>query len=187
VIHRAIYSVGHARHDLETFHRLLNPFGIDTVVDVRSNPISRWAPDFRRSNLETELPNRGVRYLFMGSEVGGRPDNPDYYDNRGYVLFSRLARDETFKRGIASIVQEAKRHTVAIMCGEGKPHGCHRRLLIEPVLTTQGIVVKHIQPIGGLYSPEEIGAQLQWDELTEEDWKSDVPVPKKVGPKSPRS
>ncbi len=43
--------------------------------------------------MQRSLEQAGIRYLFLGAELGGRPANPDYYDAKGHVLYSRLRDD----------------------------------------------------------------------------------------------
>lgn len=94
---RVVFSVGHSHHELGAFTTLLKPFGIDTVVDVRTYPASRFAPDFSRGNLERRLPDQGFRYVFLGFNVGGRPSNPAYYDSEGHVLYEKTREDEELR------------------------------------------------------------------------------------------
>lgn len=170
---RVVFSVGHSQHGLGAFTTLLKPFGIDTVVDVRTYPASRFAPDFSRGNLEKGLPDQGFRYVFLGFNVGGRPNNPAYYDSEGHVLYNKLARDPAFLDGITLIEKNSPRYTIALMCSEGHPRDCHRHLLIERVLAIRGIIMRHIRPEGGLYETHEVSTQpalfVDQDEGT---WKS---------------
>ena len=39
-----VYTIGHSNHSWETFLPLLKENGIEVLVDVRSKPISRFAP-----------------------------------------------------------------------------------------------------------------------------------------------
>lgn len=170
---RTIYSIGHSQHDLQSFTALLEPFQVDTLVDVRSNPFSRFAPDFGRPNLEQHLPRQGFQYVFLGHELGGRPNDPAYYDEDGHVLYYVLARNMAFLHGITLLAEKVDQHVISIMCSEGKPHDCHRHLLIEPLLVDRGIAMKHIRPGGGLFKSHELESQPTLFFDTEDTgWKS---------------
>ncbi|MDP2953898.1 MAG: DUF488 family protein, partial [Chloroflexota bacterium] len=39
-----VYTIGHSDHPPEVFLDLLVQSGIEVLVDVRSNPSSRWVP-----------------------------------------------------------------------------------------------------------------------------------------------
>lgn len=170
---RTVFSIGHSQHDLQSFTALLKPFSVDTLVDVRSNPFSRFAPDFSRPKLDEHLPRHGLQYVFLGHELGGRPNDQAYYDEDGHVFYYMLARDEAFLRAITLLEENVDQHVIAIMCSEGKPHDCHRRLLIERVLVERGITMKHIRPSGGLFKDHELEAQPALFFNTEDTgWKS---------------
>src|SRR5215469_10403560 len=94
------YTIGHSSHSAELFLALLANHAIQVVVDVRSAPYSRYAPQFDREILQRALGQGGFRYLFLGRELGGRPANQDYYDADGHVLYSRITSDPRFVEGI---------------------------------------------------------------------------------------
>jgi uncharacterized protein (DUF488 family) len=50
-----IYTIGHSDHTVPAFVDLLRRHGITLVVDVRSQPYSRWAPQFNREILARDL------------------------------------------------------------------------------------------------------------------------------------
>jgi hypothetical protein len=55
------------------FHEVLASKGIDVVVEIHSARRSRFAPQFSQTELSRASEVHGVRYLFMGRELGGRP------------------------------------------------------------------------------------------------------------------
>ena len=66
----AIWTVGHSNHEPDRFARLVSAEQIEFLVDVRSYPYSRFAPHFNRDELEAAMRRLGVRYLFLGDELG---------------------------------------------------------------------------------------------------------------------
>ena len=46
-----IHTAGHGDHTTAAFVDLLDQHGITLVVDVRSQPYSRWTPQFDRGTL----------------------------------------------------------------------------------------------------------------------------------------
>src|SRR5947209_3558373 len=101
-----IYSIGHSNHRLEQFLALLQRHGIKVLADVRSVPYSRHAPAFNRRALEQALPAAGVDYLYLGSELGGRPESLDLYDADGHVNYGRIAGTPAFQAGIQRLVEQ---------------------------------------------------------------------------------
>lgn len=141
-----IWTIGHSNHDFETLICLLRGERIEFVVDVRSFPYSRFAPQFGRQEIERGLEQKGVRYLFMGSELGGRPSRSEQYDSEGHALYGRMAAEPDFRKAISRLVQGATKHRIALLCSEGLPQDCHRRLLVGKVLAEEGLTLRHVLP-----------------------------------------
>jgi uncharacterized protein (DUF488 family) len=143
-----VFTIGHSNHAAEHFCGLLHRHEIDVLVDVRSRPYSQYSPQFNRESLQRSVVDAGRRYLFMGEELGGRPPEPDCYDDKGHVLYSTLSRIPRFLHGIERIEVGIQKYRVALMCSEEDPTVCHRFLLIARVLADRGIVPLHIRGDG---------------------------------------
>jgi uncharacterized protein (DUF488 family) len=151
-----LYSIGHSDHKSETLIALLRRYGVATVVDVRSQPYSRWVPQANRETLAQALEQAGLTYVFMGDVLGGRPADPSLYEatEEGETPegirpdYERMAATPTFQAGIRRLLTMAASATVAMMCSEGDFRRCHRALLITPSLLEQGARVIHIHPDG---------------------------------------
>ncbi|MEK7222225.1 MAG: DUF488 domain-containing protein [Nitrospirota bacterium] len=153
---RRLFSIGHSNHPLEKFLGLLKMHGIEILVDARSYPYSKYAPHFASSSLSEAVAEVGAKYLFMGDELGGRPQEDEFYDDEGHVLYSRLSQSPNFLEGIRRLEDEMKGYCTAILCSEEDPSCCHRRLLVGRVLAERGIVLKHIRGDGRIQMDSEI-------------------------------
>ena len=153
---REVLTVGHSNHSLEDFAALLFRHRVAVVADVRSVPYSRRHPQFSRRVLEDALRERGLRYLFLGAELGARSQDPSCYDEDGRVQFSRVARTDLFLRGIERVLDEAAGSRITLLCAERDPANCHRTMLVVPVLRQRGVGVTHILADGSLESQEEV-------------------------------
>ena len=71
-----IFTIGHGGRTLDEIVEQLRDKGVRFVVDVRSQPYSRYQPEFSRDALEKGLAGAGLRYIFMGNQLGGRPRRP---------------------------------------------------------------------------------------------------------------
>jgi uncharacterized protein (DUF488 family) len=151
-----VYTIGHSIHGLEKFISLLNATRIEVLVDIRSEPYSRKVPHFNKDNLEKEIKKRGLKYLFLGKELGGRPSERQFYDLEGFVLYSKIAESPDFKVGLERLLNGLEKFRVALMCSEENPMNCHRRLLVGRVLASVGVEVLHIRGDGSIQSEEEI-------------------------------
>jgi uncharacterized protein (DUF488 family) len=151
MIHSAVkvFTIGHSNHSFAAFAALLRMHGVTVVADVRSSPYSRFVVQFNRKVLERELKAVDVGYVFLGRELGARPEDPDCYEN-GRVRYARLAETERFQRGIQRLLDGASRHTIAILCAEKEPLECHRTLLVARALVRRGAEVEHILADGRL-------------------------------------
>jgi len=183
----ALLSIGHSTHPIEVFVELLRGHGVESVADVRSTPFSRFNPQFNRQSLERGLHATGIRYLFLGKELGGRPDGDRFYDHEGHVLYGRMAESPTFESGLARLVERAERSRVAVICSEENPSGCHRFLLVTRVLRDRGVEVVHIRGDGSTQRTEDVDAFQGWSDPVYEDaslldgsvsssWRSTRPV-----------
>ena len=186
-----VYTIGHSSHAAEVFSDLLVQHGIQVLVDVRSAPYSRYAPQFDHDLLPRSLNQAGMKYLFLGRELGGRPNKPEYYDADGHVVYSRMTADPAFIEGIERLERGMTEFRIALMCGEEDPAHCHRRLLVTRVLMERGHEVLHIRGDGRVMADEEVsvasGKSLVneqpalFAELDEDQWRSTASVlPKKA-------
>jgi uncharacterized protein (DUF488 family) len=152
----AIWTIGHSNHSFARFAELLQSERIEFVVDVRSYPYSRIAPQFNREELGPALRDAGMHYLFLGAQLGGRPTRPDHYDAQGHALYERMASASSFQETVIRIESGCRTRRLALLCSEGQPHECHRRLLVGKVLTERGIQLRHILPDGAVLREESV-------------------------------
>ena len=144
-----ILTIGHSTHALEAFVTLLQRKCVTVAADVRAVPYSRFNPQFNREPLADSLAEHGIKYLFLGRELGGRSDDPSCYDN-GRICYNRLGGTQSFQDGIDRAVRGAANHRIALMCAEKEPLECHRALLVAPALEARGVPVSHILADGAL-------------------------------------
>ena len=157
----SIYTIGHSDHTTAAFVDLLRRHGITLVVDVRSQPYSRWAHQFNRETLARDLQDAGITYRFMGDALGGRPADPTLYDpDEEHPNYRRAGQTPAYQAGIDHLLDLAGTEQVAVMCSEGDHRRCHRHLLITQTLLGRGVHVLHIQPDGTTVAGELIPQQL---------------------------
>ena len=151
-----LYTIGHSNHAQEAFLSLLRLHEIEVLIDTRSAPYSRFAPQFNKEALRDAVLGQGIKYGFYGKELGGRPEGGEFYDAQGHVLYGEVARSPLFQEALARLVQGAKTYRVALLCSEEDPNVCHRRLLITRVLDGLGVEVAHIRGDGRLEAECEL-------------------------------
>lgn len=154
----SLYTVGHSSHTLEHFLELLGHHSITYICDVRSSPYSRYARHFNREALEQSLQGAGIRYLFMGNELGGRGRSGSQYVD-GQVQYCALAASSSFQAGLERVRREATAQTVCLMCAEKDPLNCHRAILVCRHLRAE-IAILHILADSNVESTTEFEERL---------------------------
>jgi len=157
---RCIFTIGYDGRLASGVIDQLKRAKIQFVVDVRSAPYSRYQPEFSREQLERYLARHEMRYVFMGDQLGGRPQADDCYTD-GKVDYSRCREKDFFKRGIARLLDACDQNLrVCILCSEGEPKKCHRTKLLGVALEEHGIDMHHLLPDGGVSSQADVIGQL---------------------------
>lgn len=145
-----LYSIGHSNVEISAFLALLKEHGIEKLVDTRSQPYSRYSPQFGRDLLRAALKDEGIDYVFMGDRIGGRPPGSEFYLPSGRVDYDLLAQAPFYLAGIDSLLELGAQARVAFMCSEADFYHCHRYHLITRTLVNRGVAVQHITHAGEL-------------------------------------
>lgn len=160
-----IYTIGYGNRPLDEYLALLRRYNIEYIVDIRSQPYSRFHPDYSKASLENTLKRAGLHYVFLGALLGGRPTDEACYVN-GKVDYALLRAKPFYQQGIARLAHaRAKAICMALMCSEQKPEECHRSKLIGSTLRAQGIEVMHIDETGMLKVQAEVERILTGGQL----------------------
>ncbi len=143
-----IFTIGHSAMQLLTLLEMLRQFQISLLIDVRSKPQSFRHPHFDRIELERALPAAGMRYRFLGEELGGRPDDAGAYASDGVVDYRIRRKSYAFQAGVEQVEKELAQDDLALLCAEEDPLECHRFLMICPELVALGLEPLHIRKGG---------------------------------------
>lgn len=154
-----LYTVGHSNHSPEHFLALLHQHGITAIADVRSTPYSRYCPHFNPAPLTSSLARAGITYVFLGKELGARPDDQQCYVDRG-VDYGRVAARPEFRAGLERVVQGLAKFRLALMCTEKDPLDCHRMILVCRHLRSSDITINHILPDASIETNEAAERRL---------------------------
>ncbi len=131
------FLIGHGNVEISKFLELLKEKKIDTLVDVRSIPYSKFTSQFNRENLDMTLYGNDIKYVYMGDILGGR--QPEGFD--------KYMKTSQFTKGIAILGEGITESNVAIMCSEIDYTKCHRRF-IGSKLIDEGFVIEDISKKG---------------------------------------
>jgi len=128
-----IFTIGFTKKPARRFFELLQASSAKALVDVRLNNVSQLAGFTKRDDLEYFL----LKICGMGysHEISLAPTKAllDSYKKHGaswneYELgFLELIRD----RRIEATIGPKSLENSVLLCSEGSPHHCHRRLVAE--------------------------------------------------------
>lgn len=121
-----VFTIGHSNVSIEVFLELLKSASVQTVIDCRSKPNSRWR-QFCHSALARHLVYADIFYEWRGNNIGGLGGNVEY------------------QATLTEIADRATRERIAIMCSEGKPEQCHRGTDLTPELEKRSVSVEHLR------------------------------------------
>lgn len=148
---KSLYSIGHGSRTASDFLTLLKNYQIEYLIDVRSQPYSKFNHHFNQNDLKFLLEKNGIKYVFLGDSLGGRPKDNSCYDSEGKVDYEIVKTKPFFIDGIERLKTAYRKElTIAMMCSESKPCECHRSKLIGQVLNKENIKIRHIDENGRL-------------------------------------
>ena len=121
-----IFTIGHSSKTFDSFSSLLLENDIQTVIDCRTNPRSRWS-HFNKNALEKRLSQLNIQYEFRGLNIGG------------------LSANQLFEETLDELAYRARcGEQIVLMCSEGKAVECHRATVLAPEIENRGVLVKHL-------------------------------------------
>lgn len=145
-----LWSVGHSNLPVERFIALLRQHEIAVLVDVRTAPYSRHWQQFNREELAASLKAAGIRYVYLGRELGGKPEDPRLRGPHGLPDYDAIAATPLYRQGLERLMAEGHQQHTAFMCSEGDPAHCHRERLVARSLRAAGWHVFHILSDGSI-------------------------------------
>ena len=128
--------------------------GVDLLIDVRSIPGSRAAPQFNGETLPASLAANDIGYRHLLA-LGGRRHHPKgappsrntFWRVAAFRDYADYAETDAFRAGLTELLDLARERRCAIMCAEAVWWRCHRRIVTDYVLT-RGVPVQHIMGPG---------------------------------------
>lgn len=123
------YTIGYSGRGIEEFIEVLKQSGVETLIDIRAVPVSRFKPEFSKNNLKRALESQDINYSH-------KPDWGVPRDVRAYSI-GKDTRDAIWEwydsHVLPHVVKKnlddffnSMEHPVAFMCVEYDPCECHR-------------------------------------------------------------
>ena len=125
------FTLGYTGRPLDKILDALITNGVQTLVDIRQNPVSMYRPELSKNNLKQAVEGRGLKYVHLpelgvprdirakAMETGTRDTIWEWYDQ--YIVSSYMSNLHKFMNSLE--------HPVALMCVEIDPRECHRHRL----------------------------------------------------------
>jgi uncharacterized protein (DUF488 family) len=143
-----VYSMGFSNRTWEETLDILNAFGIERVIDIRTLPGSKHTPQFNLEHLREALPKAGVEYVHLKSLGGLRKPVKESmlnaaWRNSGFRGFADYMQTEDFERALTELIALMKERVTVYCCTEAVFWRCHRQLVSDALLV-RGYRIGHI-------------------------------------------
>ena len=156
-----IYTIGHSNYPVEKLIDMLKHYNINTVVDIRGTPYSKYNVQYNKETLAQTLKETGFIYIYMAKEFAANRENKISYNNEGYSDFEKVITEKEFLKGIERLKTGCgKGYNIALLGAMQDPIRCHRSILVGRSLRENGFNVKHILDDYTLASQENIEESL---------------------------
>jgi len=163
---KTIYTIGYGNRSMDEFIALLKQYDIEYLVDIRSVPYSKYNPAFSKTPLSAKLKQNQIGYLFMGPQLGGKPDDETCYTD-GKVDYDKLREADFYQAGIVRLETALKKnYRIVLMCSELKPEMCHRSKLVGQTLDQNNFLIQHIDETGLIQNQQAVINRLTQGQLS---------------------
>lgn len=140
-----IYTIGHSNYTMEKLIEMLKFYNINTVVDIRGIPYSKYNVQFDKERIKYTLNKEGFIYIYMAKELAAKRINKVSYNTEGYSDFEKVVQEEDFVKGIERLKDGCnKGYRIALLGAMQDPIRCHRSVLVGRALKEAGFNVMHI-------------------------------------------
>jgi uncharacterized protein (DUF488 family) len=154
-----LYTIGYSSFTEVNFLHIIRQYHISAVADVRSQPFSKFKPEFNGEIIKSFLRENGIYYVFLGNECGARISAPECYIN-GKADYGLISNHPIFHSGLKRIVNGLSKHNIVLMCAEKDPIMCHRTILICKNLKNDIKNIEHILHNGDVETQSHIETRL---------------------------
>jgi uncharacterized protein (DUF488 family) len=156
-----IFTIGHSNYTVDRLIDMLKHYNINTVVDIRGTPYSKYNIQFNKETIRQTLINKGFIYIYMGKEFAVQRQNKALYNKEGYADFEKVVKDEDFIRGVERLKTGCEKGYKIVLLGAMQdPLNCHRCILLGRALRDDGFIIRHILDDYTLSSQEELEERL---------------------------
>lgn len=141
---RPLFTIGYEGMSIDNFVGKLSQKGIEMVIDVRQNAISR-KNGFSKKALQKALMERNIEYINPRELGAPKQLRDELKANKKIDIFLKKYSDY-FQNNLDSfekILKISRNKNTTLVCYEKEWLDCHRRVIAEEY-RKEGFVVKHI-------------------------------------------
>jgi uncharacterized protein (DUF488 family) len=156
-----IYTIGHSNYPVEKLIDMLKRYNINTVIDIRGTPYSKYNVQYNKETIAETLKEAGFTYIYMAKEFAAQREKKISYTKEGYSDFEKVISEEEFISGIERLKTGCnKGYNIALLGAMQDPIRCHRSILVGRALREHKFNVKHILDDYSLATQEDIEESL---------------------------
>lgn len=137
-----IVSVGYQGREVDAFVHDLTGRGVDTLVDVRLNAVSRRR-GFSKSQLRQALTDAGIDYVHLRALGNPKDNRAPFHRGRpeqGRAVYAGLVeRSPEAQDALRVLGTLAQDGVVAVMCFEADEDKCHRQVVTNLLIERTGV------------------------------------------------
>ena len=115
---KEVFTIGHSNHSVETFVKFLKYTMCPQLPMFVPRP-TKYSPQYNKDRLKKTLEGNGLKYVFLGRELGARRDEDNCYEN-GQAVYHLIKDLPLFRKGIERLLQGIESYKLVIMCAEKK-------------------------------------------------------------------
>jgi uncharacterized protein (DUF488 family) len=133
------YTYGFSNRPWETTVDILRVYAIERLVDIRTLPGSRYAPQYNQEHLVVALPEAGIEYVHLKSLGGLRKPNKELTVNAGwrndsFRAYADYMQTPAFAEALQTAIALMREKRTVFVCTEAVPWRCHRSLVADALL-----------------------------------------------------
>ena len=142
------YTMGFSNRPWDETIHILQTYGIQRLVDIRTLPGSRHTPQFNLENMKDALPQSEIEYIHMKSLGGLRKPGKDStlnsgWKNSGFRGYADYMQTAAFEAALEDLIRQLEEKRTVYCCTEAVFWRCHRQL-VSDALTVRGYTIGHI-------------------------------------------
>lgn len=143
-----VYTLGFSNRSWEDTVGILRSYKVERLIDIRTLPGSRYAPQFNQENLMAALPEAGLEYIHLKRLGGLRKLNRNDSVNAGwrnasFRAYADYMQTAEFAAALDELIRLFEERRSVYACTEAVFWRCHRSL-VSDALSVRGYCPGHI-------------------------------------------